>query len=59
VEVRGLIRPSTGGSTRRLAMSITIRAVTTMPAPVLAMADRQMDSAITLAQPLPPMTWAT
>ena len=30
----------------------------TMPAPVLAMADRQMDRAITLAQPLPPMTWA-
>ena len=53
-----LIRPREGGRTRRFAMSITIRAVTTMPAPVLAMADSVMDRAITLAQPLPPITCA-
>ena len=40
-------------------MSITIRAVTTMPAPVLAMADSAIDSAITLAHPLPAMIWVT
>ncbi len=59
VENRRLIAPRLGGSTRFLAMSMMIRAVTTMPAPVLAMADSAIDSAITLAQPLPAMTWVT
>jgi hypothetical protein len=40
-------------------MPQTIRALSTMSVPMVAITDRAMDSIIVLAQKLPPSTWAT